>query len=147
MRFGWLITAQPEVVDLASAHYRIIRGTSGGKFIEWEGMSGTMRGHSYSLPSAQGLQYGVQGVAGSVSGSSPQWNLVELKEILKGQQKQLDKLTQSLAVLRGTRYPRSPWQNSSVICHRRQHPGSFARECDGKRVLSTAFLSQSVFWC
>lgn len=75
---------------------------------KWEGMSGAGRGSSYSLPSAQGFQYAVQDETGFTGGVTLQRDLVELKELLKGQQEKLDKLTQILAVLRGAWYPCAP---------------------------------------
>lgn len=104
--------------------------------IRWEreGMPGASRARSYSLPSAQGIQYAVHGGSQLLrSGQPHSTELSELKEILKRQQDQLNQLTQSVASLQAPRsFPRSSRQ--PVICRRCQRPGHYARECDGERV-------------
>lgn len=66
--------------------------------IRWEreGMPGGARGRSHSVPSVLGLQCGVQSAIPGVI--LPQTGeLLELKEMLKLQQEQLNRLTESLA--------------------------------------------------
>lgn len=98
--------------------------------IRWEreGLPGSARGRSYSVPSL-GFQYAVQGA--QVSSAE---ELREMRQLLVRQQEQLDQLTQSIASLRNPRpYSRLP-RNGPVICRRCQQPGHYARECDGVRV-------------
>ncbi|KAI7799663.1 hypothetical protein IRJ41_008650 [Triplophysa rosa] len=100
---------------------------------EREGMPGSSRGRSHSLPSVCGIQYGVQGGSRTDLVRYPRESeLGELREMLKVKQDQLNKLTQSFARLQGPRLrSRSP-RSSQVICRRCQKPGHFARECDGE---------------
>lgn len=102
-----------------------------GEAIRWE-REGMMRGtreRSFSASATHGLQYGVQGSASMSVGSE----LVELKEMLKKQQEQLDQLTRTVSSLQNA--PRnfhstmSATNRGPVICRRCQQPGHFAREC------------------
>lgn len=64
-------------------------------------MLGSTRGRSKSVPSAYGIQYGMQGE--SCADRSPhQSELGELREMLRSQQEQLNKLTQNFASLSDT---------------------------------------------
>ncbi|KAL2083756.1 hypothetical protein ACEWY4_021529 [Coilia grayii] len=106
--------------------------------IRWERecMPGATRARRYSLPSTQGIQYGVQGWSRLPGGSqSHSSELAELKEILKQQQDQLNQLTQSIASLQGPRQFHRSSPRQSVICRRCQRPGHYARDFDGERVL------------
>ncbi|KAK7921991.1 hypothetical protein WMY93_008893 [Mugilogobius chulae] len=116
----------------AEATLRDVRGEA----IRWEreGLPAGVRGRSNSVPSAFGIQYAVRG-GYQQSGQNLQASEVsELKELLRRQQEQLDKLTQSFARLQ-TPYQRgrSP-RPGPIICLRCQKPGHIARECDGERV-------------
>lgn len=106
-----------------------------GEAIRWEseGLPGGGRGRSQSVPSAFGLQYGVQGSrqAASLSQGS---DLVELKEMLRLQQEQLNQLTQSVSALQSSRSQRPPPHRGPLVCRRCQQPGHYASECDGVRV-------------
>ena len=105
---------------------------------EREGLPGGARGRTYSLPSAYGIQYGVQGVPRpSWSSCSDQNNseMNEIKQLLKQQQEQLTHLTQSLALMQGHTQPRRPYHAQQlVICRRCHRPGHYARECEGERI-------------
>lgn len=102
-----------------------------GEAIRWEreGMMKGSRDRSFSTSSTHGLQYGVYGSAPMSSGSE----LVELKEMLKKQQEQLDQLTRnvsSLQIVPRSFHPTiSTVNRGSVFCRRCQQPGHFAREC------------------
>nr|XP_055049382.1 uncharacterized protein LOC129434476 [Misgurnus anguillicaudatus]XP_055049383.1 uncharacterized protein LOC129434476 [Misgurnus anguillicaudatus] len=102
---------------------------------EREGMPGSMRARSHSVPSAYGIQYGVHSESSLEDGRPLQkTELGELREMLKLQQEQLNKLTQSVALLQAPP-PRSHLSyRGPIICRRCQKPGHFARECEGDRV-------------
>lgn len=115
--------------------------------IRWEreGFPGGTRGRSFSLPSAYGIQYRVQGHPHSATQghlhpvtqvSSQGGELSELKELLKQQQEQLNRLTQTVASLQNPSVPNKFPRSGPLICRRCQQPGHFARECDGERVPS-----------
>lgn len=73
-----------------------------GEAIRWEreGLPGGGRGRSHSVPSAFGLQYGVQGSREATT--PPQGSeMAELREMLRRQQEQLNQLTQSISALQG----------------------------------------------
>lgn len=106
-----------------------------GEAIRWEqeGMARNPRGRSFSTSS--GFQYVVYG-----STSSAGSELVELKEMLKRQQEQLDQLTHNVTLLQNA--PRK-FQSSTtavnrglVICRKCQQPGHYARECNSQYVPS-----------
>lgn len=106
-----------------------------GEAIRWEceGLPGGGRGRSYSVPSAFGLQYGVQGsreVAFPPRGSE----LAELREMMRLQQEQLNQLTHSISALQISRSLRPPPPRGPIVCRRCQQPGHYASECDGERV-------------
>ncbi|KAL2076367.1 hypothetical protein ACEWY4_027368 [Coilia grayii] len=104
---------------------------------EQEGLPGGSRGRSFSLPSAYGLQYAMQGRPSSThTVSSEGSEFKELKEMLKRQQDQLNQLTHTVASLQGGSSHNRPRRGGPVICLRCQQPGHFARECDGERVPS-----------
>lgn len=110
--------------------------------IRWEreGMSGGVRGRSHSVPSVLGLQYGVQ-CPQQVTNLHLTSELTEMRELLKQQQAQLNKLTQSLSSLQGLQQGRST-NRGPIICRRCQQPGHFARECDGVRVAPPQSIPQ-----
>ena len=104
--------------------------------IRWEreGLPGGARGRSHSVPSIQGIQFGVQG--GSrlpVVSRAQDPEFGELKEILKRQQEQLNQLTQSMSLMQRAPQSRRPYHSQPLICRRCQRPGHYARECDGER--------------
>lgn len=99
---------------------------------EREGLPGSARGRSHSVPSLS-FQYAVQGgPQASTLGSGAE--LLEMRQLLMRQQEQLDQLTRNIASLRNPRpYSHNP-RNGPLVCRRCQQPGHFARECDGVRV-------------
>ena len=107
-----------------------------GEAIRWEreGLPGGDRGRSSSLPSAYGLQYGVQGrfqTAPPVTSPGP--GLSELMDLMKHQQEQLNQLTQTVASLQAPRSQGQTFNSGPLICRRCQQPGHFARDCEGER--------------
>lgn len=106
-----------------------------GEAIRWEreGVPGGGRGRSHSVPSAFGLQYGVQSSRDTTTplqGSA----LEEMREMLRLQQEQLNQLTQSISALQSSHLRRPPSRHGPVVCRRCQQPGHYASECDGVRV-------------
>lgn len=106
-----------------------------GEAIRWEheGLPGGARGRSHSVPSALGMQFGVQCGPQGLSTSIQASDLSEMREMLKLQQKQLNQLTQSISLLQNSQLRNRPSYKGSVICRRCQQPGHFARECEGIR--------------
>lgn len=100
---------------------------------EREGLPASARGRSNSVPSAYGLQYAVH--SGTPKATYPsQSEVSEMKELLKRQQEQLDRLTQSIALLQTeSSRSHSPHRPAPVICHRCHRPGHMARNCRGSR--------------
>lgn len=118
-----------------------------GEALRWEreGMPGSTRGRSHSLPSAYGIQYGVQGGPWVDTAQSPRESeLGKLGEMLRVQQEQLNKLTQSVARLQGPQFRSRSLRNSQVICRRCQKPGHFAKDCDGERAPPRVHLPSDV---
>lgn len=106
---------------------------------EQEGMPGGVRARSLSVPVAHGIQYGVHGDPWVGDSSSPQTSeLGELREMLKAQQEQLNRLTQGFARLSGPEMGNRVPRSRPIICRRCQKPGHFARECNEERVLQRA---------
>lgn len=103
--------------------------------IRWEreGMPGGSRGRSQSVPSAYGIQYGVQGHQHTHSNISSTSELSELREMLKKQQLQLNQLTQSVAQIQNPPSRSQAPRLSQIICRRCQQPGHFARDRDRER--------------
>ena len=105
--------------------------------IRWEreGQSSGFRGRSHSLPSAYGLQYGVQSDSHPRHPvAPPRSEMSDLMELLKRQQAQLDQLTQTVAALQAPRPPGNFFRNGPLICRRCQQLGHIARECRGPTV-------------
>lgn len=105
--------------------------------IRWEreGQPGGFRGRSHSVPSAYGLQYGVQSDSHSRHPiAPPRSEMSDLMEILNRQQAQLDQLTQTIAALQAPRPPGNFVRRGPLICRRCQQPGHIARECRGPTV-------------
>lgn len=99
--------------------------------IRWEreGMPAEGRQRSFSVPSICATQ---------ITGSGPlprqTSELTEVKAMLKKQQEQLDRLTESVSLLQNLRRPQST-HSGPVICRRCQQPGHYARTCDNVRVI------------
>ena len=108
---------------------------------EKEGMPGGARGRSYSVPAAYSTQYAVRGgdrPARRDSLQSPQ--LTELMDMLKGQQQQLNQLTQSMVSLGGMRPPSHSRRGGPWICWTCQQPGHRSWECEDQGRLPYAQL-------
>lgn len=109
-----------------------------GEAIRWEreGLPASVRGRSNSVPYAFGIQYAVQGGYNRTANPPQVAEVNEMKEMLRRQQEQLDRLTQSIARLQGSHHPLqhncSP-RSSPIICRRCQQPGHISRDCDGQR--------------
>uniref|UniRef100_A0A1A8U882 Uncharacterized protein n=1 Tax=Nothobranchius furzeri TaxID=105023 RepID=A0A1A8U882_NOTFU len=105
--------------------------------IRWEreGISGGPRGRAHSMPSVLGLQYGVQcPPAAGGPGFFPAAELSEIKEMLKLQQDQINKLAQNVSSLQGTRKKPRPTNHDPIICRRCQQARHYASDYDGVRV-------------
>lgn len=106
---------------------------------ETEGLPGGSHGRSHSLPSVHGLQFSVRSGSIPTPMAVPQGpSLIDLMDLLKSQQEQLNTLTRTVASLQAPRPQGRMSRNSSVICRRCQQPEHFARECEGERVISRA---------
>lgn len=114
-----------------------------GEAIRWEreGLPAGVRGRSNSVPSALGIQYMVRGGHQQLD-NLPSSEVSEMKELLRRQQEQLDKLTQSITELQNSHsrrrnsYSHGHSRSGPIICNRCQQPGHIARDCDGPRVPS-----------
>lgn len=105
--------------------------------IRWEreGSPRGVRERSHSLPSAYGLQFGVQGSSQPAPFvSSHDSELREVKALLKRQQEQLDQLGQTMASLQARPFLPRPPRNGPLICRRYQQPGHYASNYDGEQV-------------
>lgn len=107
-----------------------------GEAIRWEreGRPGGVRGRSHSVPSVFGAQYLVQGGPQQLGSDPRASELKELREMLKLQQEQLNKLTQCVSHLQSSQPRSHSLPRRPVICLRCQQPGHIARECDGIRI-------------
>lgn len=107
-----------------------------GEAIRWEreGLPGGVRGRSHSVPSVFGTQYGVQSGPQRLANEPQGSELKELREMLKLQQEQINKLTQTMSHLQGSHQRSRSLPRRPIICLRCQQPGHIARECDGVRV-------------
>lgn len=99
--------------------------------IRWEreGLPGGVRGRSHSVPSVLGLQYGVQS-APPVANPPRVGELLEVKEMLKLQQEQLNRLTDALAQLQNRQQRTHPRYRGPIVCSRCHQPGHFPRDCE-----------------
>lgn len=109
-----------------------------GEALRWEreGLPAGMRGRSNSVPSAFGIQYAVQGGYQRAASATQGTEINEMKELLRRQQEQLDRLTQSMTRLQESQHARPrnrPPRFGPIICHRCQQPGHISRDCDGER--------------
>lgn len=97
--------------------------------IRWvdEGSRPEMRERSHSVPSIA-TQYRVQG-HGLPSGSHNSAEMNELKEMLRTQQEQLNRLTQGLQQLQSWQAFNQPRRSGPIICRRCNQPGHIARNC------------------
>lgn len=100
-----------------------------GEVIRWEceGLPGGGRGPSHLVPSPFGLQCGVQGSRGATTPPRVS-EQVELKEMMRLQQEQLNQLTQSISAELSFTSPSTP---SWPFCLPSLPTAS---ECDGVRV-------------
>lgn len=103
--------------------------------IRWEreGLPGSARGRSHSVPSVFGVQCAVQGSRQVSVGHTAATELGEMREMLRAQQEQLNQLTQSISRLQESRQVSRMATRGPIICRRCQQPGHIARECDGVR--------------
>lgn len=105
--------------------------------LQWEreGLPSAHHERNFSLPSLHGLQCEVRGsVRPPVPTPAPVPGLSEVMELLKSQQEQLTRLTETVATLQNPR-PSGRAPRSSITCRRCYQPGHYASECDGERVL------------
>lgn len=72
----------------------------------------------------------------------PPIDMTEIKEMLKKQQEQIDKLSAHLLQLHNPPRWSQPPNNGRVICRRCQQPGHFARNCNNERAPSQQVHSQ-----
>lgn len=107
-----------------------------GEAIRWEreGLPGGARGRSHSVPSVFGAQYVVKSVPQQLVSDPRASELAELREMLKLQQEQLNKLTLHVSHLQNSQQRRHSLPRGPITCLRCQQPGHIARECDGIRV-------------
>ena len=130
------LTRRQPTVSLRDARAEAIRW-------EREGVPGGGRGRSHSVPSMMGLQCGVQTAPAVASPPQPP-ELQEVKQMLKLQQEQLTRLTETLAQLQITQQRNQSSYRGPVICRQCQQPGHFARECRGERAPLPPSVSASL---
>lgn len=109
---------------------------------EQEGSPGGMRGRNKSVPPGPGFQYEVQ-CTPAPANSHLTSQLNEMKEMMKLQQDQINKLSQSFLSLQNSHKGSRSVNRSAIVCRRCQQLGHFARECDGVRVSQTQPVQSS----
>lgn len=80
-------------------------------------------GRSHSVPSVFGVQYGVQGNPQGVVSLPPVSEMGEMRAMLQCQQEQLNKLTESIALLQNSCKRSQPSRTSPILCRRYSQPG------------------------
>ncbi|XP_073803888.1 uncharacterized protein [Danio rerio] len=98
--------------------------------IRWvdEGFRPDTRERSHSVPSLA-TQYRVQGHGPPSSSRGNSTEIAELKEMLKAQQEQLNRLTQGLQQLQSQHAGNPSRRVNPIICRRCNQPGHIARNC------------------